>query len=120
MIMILTVLIIPPVSLLVMTSVMEPPFQQQFEQRLQNKLDSGEITQDEHDEIKSKFGERRPHELFRPSQMIIFAISIGWLGVGIRQWVVLSKWDKRYKQFKAQQEEVDKKFDDDENNQDEK
>lgn len=111
--MILTVLILPPVALIVMSSVMEPSFQQQFEQRLQNKLDSGEITQEEHDEIKSKFEDRRPSQLFRPSQVIIFIISIGWLGVGIRQWIILSRWDKRYKQFKTQQDEVDKKFEDD-------
>ncbi|WP_428324616.1 SHOCT domain-containing protein [Nitrosopumilus sp.] len=118
MIMILTVLILPPVALIVMSSVMEPSFQQQFEQRLQNKLDRGEITEEEYDEIKSKFGERRSNQLLRPSQMIIFAISIGWLGVGIRQWIILSKWDKRYKQFKAQQEEIDKEFEEDEDKDD--
>ena len=46
-IMILTILIIPPAALLVMTSVVEPPFHEQFEQRLQDRLDGGSITQDE-------------------------------------------------------------------------
>ena len=45
--------------------------------------------------------------------MIIFVISLVWLGIGIRQWIVLSKWDKRYQQFKSKQEEIDKKFEDD-------
>ena len=31
----------------------------------------------------------------------------------MRQWVVLSKWDKRYKLFKENQKEIDKKFADD-------
>ncbi|HSA76027.1 MAG TPA: hypothetical protein VLE02_00660, partial [Nitrosarchaeum sp.] len=48
-----------------------------------------------------------------PHQIIIFAISVGWLAIGIRQWVVLSKWDKRYKLFKENQKEIDKKFADD-------
>ncbi|MEK6870118.1 MAG: hypothetical protein AABX09_01125 [Thermoproteota archaeon] len=111
-IMILTVLIIPPAALIVMTSVTEPPFHEQFEQRLQDKLDSGDITQEEYDDIKNKFGHDRPKQFFHPQHMIIFIISIIWLGVGIRQWVVLSKWDKKYQQFKENQEEIDKKFGD--------
>ena len=112
MIMILTVLIIPPVALVVITSVAEPPFQAQFEQRLQDRLDTGEITQEEYDNIKEKVGQVRPHELLHPPQLVILIISLAWLGVGIRQWIILSKWDKRYKKFKAQQDEVDKQFHD--------
>jgi hypothetical protein len=37
-------------------------------------------------------------------------ISIIWLGVGIRQWFVLSKWTKRYKQYKKRRDEADRKF----------
>ena len=121
-IMILTVLIIPPVALLVMTSIFEPPFEQQFEQRLQERLDRGQITPDEYNNIKNKVIDGRPHRLLHPQQVIIFAISIVWLGIGIRQWIVLSKWDKKYKQFKEDQKEIDKKFEDDndENQSDEK
>ena len=116
-IMILTVLIIPPVALLVMTSIFEPPFEQQFEQRLQERLDRGQITPDEYNNIKNKVIDGRPHRLLHPQQVIIFAISIVWLGIGIRQWIVLSKWDKKYKQFKEDQKEIDKKFEDDGDNQ---
>ena len=54
--------------------------------------------------------------------MIIIVISLVWLGIGIRQWIVLSKWDKKYRQFKEDQKEIDKKFqdDNDESQQDEK
>jgi hypothetical protein len=38
-------------------------------------------------------------------------ISIIWLGVGIRQWFVLSKWTKRYEQYKKRRDEADRKFD---------
>ena len=62
-IMILTVLIIPPTALLVMTSVTEPPFQEQFEQRLQERLDGERITQEEYDDIKNKFGHDKPRKL---------------------------------------------------------
>lgn len=119
-IMILTVLIIPPIALLVMTSIVEPPFEQQFEQRLQDRLERGKITPDEYDNIKNKVIDGKPR--LHPQQMIIIVISLIWLGIGIRQWIVLSKWDKKYRQFKEDQKEIDKKFEDDndENQQDEK
>jgi len=36
-----------------------------------------------------------------------------WLGIGIRQWIVPSKWDKKYQNFKAKQKEIDKELGDD-------
>ena len=121
-VMILTVLIIPPIALLVMTAIVEPPFEQQFEQRLHDKLERGQITPEEYDNIKNKVTDGRPSRLLHPQQVIIFAISLVWLGIGIRQWTVLSRWDKKYKQFKEEQKEIDKKFEDDndENNHNEK
>ena len=112
-IMILTVLIIPPAALLVMSSATERPFEDQLEQRLQDRLDGGGITQEEFDNIKNKFGNDKPRKSLHPPQMIIIVISLVWLGVGIRQWVVLSKWDKKYQQFKAKQKEIDKELEDD-------
>ncbi len=116
-IMIITTLIIPPIALLTISSAYDFPYQDQFKKdldaHLQSQLDSGEITKDEHDMIKEKISKReKPNPLLRPHQFIILAISAIWLAVGIRQWVVLSKWDKRYKQFKENQEEIDKKFED--------
>ena len=117
-IMIITTLIIPPISLIAITSVYDSPYQdkfrEDFDSRLQSKLDDGEITEDEYNMIKEKFAKKiKPNPLLRPHQLVIFAISIVWLGIGIRQWFVISKWDKRYKQFKENQEEIDKKFEDD-------
>lgn len=112
MIMILTVLIIPPLAILVTTTVFDSPFQDRFEQRLQEKLQIGEITPEEYQKIKDK--PQNPGKLFlKPPQLVIFAISLIWLGIGIRQWIVLSRWDKRYKRFKKQQEDIDKKLDED-------
>lgn len=112
-IMILTILIIPPAALLVMSSATERPFEDQLEQRLQDRLDRGGITQEEFDNIKNKFGNDKPRNSLHPPQMIIIVISLVWLGVGIRQWVVLSKWDKKYQQFKTKQKEIDKELEDD-------
>ena len=116
-IMILTTLIIPPIALLTITTVYDSPFEDRFKKdldtRLQSKLDSGEITEEEHNLIKEKLSKReKPNPLLRPHQLIIFAISLVWLVIGVRQWFVLSKWDKKYKQFKENQKEIDKKFED--------
>ena len=112
-IMILTILIIPPSALLVMSSISEPPFHEQLEQRLQDRLDRGGITQEEFDNIKNKFGNDKPRNPLHPQQLVIIVISLMWLGIGIRQWIVLSKWDKKYQQFKTKQEEIDKELEDD-------
>jgi len=117
-IMIITTLIIPPISLIAITSAYDPPYQDRFKEdfdtRLKSKLDSDEITEDEYNLIHEKFSKRiKPNPLLRPHQLVIFAISIVWLGIGIRQWFVISKWDKRYQQFKEKQKEIDEKFKDD-------
>ena len=111
-IMILTILIIPPAALLVMSAVTEPAFEDQLEQRLQDRLDRGGITQEEYDSIKKKFGNEKPRSPLHPPQLIIIVISLVWLGIGIRQWIVLSKWDKKYQNFKANQKEIDKELED--------
>ncbi|MGD1836108.1 MAG: hypothetical protein ACPKQO_10350 [Nitrososphaeraceae archaeon] len=46
-------------------------------------------------------------------RIITFILSIIWISLGIRQYIVLSKWGKRYNKFKEKQKELDKKFDDD-------
>lgn len=117
MIMILTTLIIPPVALLVTTTLFDSPFHEKFEERLeerlQKRLDTKEITLDEYNNIKEKImSHEKQNPLLRPPEFIIFIISLVWLGIGIRQWMVLSRWDKKYRQFKEKQEEIDKKFED--------
>ena len=44
-------------------------------------------------------------------RLVTFILSIIWIILGIRQYIVLSSWGKRYNKFKKQQEEIDKKFD---------
>ena len=122
-IMIITTLIIPPVALLTITSVFDSPFEDRFKKdldaNLKSKLDSGEITEEEHNMIKEKLSKREKLNPFlHPNQPIILAISLVWLVIGVRQWFVLSKWDKKYKQFKENQKEIDKKFEDDSDDED--
>ena len=117
MVMILTTLIIPPIALLAMTSVYDSPFADRFEKRLEDRLNEalrrGQISLDEANKIKSQFiDQHRGQVLLQPPQLVIFAISLVWLGIGIKQWMSISKWDKKYQRFKEKQEQVDKKLDD--------
>jgi len=89
--MILTVMVLPPIALIVSFAIIEPAFE----------------------------GGRFPMIVLHrdPAVFFIFRnlpllISLVWLGVGIRQWLVLSKWAKRYQKFKERQHAVDKKLDD--------
>jgi len=117
MIMILTTLIIPPVSLLVMTSAFDSPFNDRFDQRLEERINercrNDHLTRDECNNLKDRLVDRnRQQILLQPPQLLIFAISLVWLGIGIKQWLSISKWDKKYQRFKEKQEQVDKKLDD--------
>ena len=117
MIMILTTLIIPPIALLAMTTTFDSPFNDRFEQRLEDRLNEqlrrGQITLDEANKIKNQFIDKQRNQvLLQPPQLLIFAISLVWLGIGIKQWLSISKWDKKYQKYKERQEQVDKKLDD--------
>ena len=51
---------------------------------------------------------------FRVVQAVVVGIVLVWIGIGIRQWFVLSKWTKKYKQYKELQKKIDEKLDYDE------
>ncbi|TLX85374.1 MAG: hypothetical protein E6K94_11350 [Thaumarchaeota archaeon] len=100
-IMILTIMIIPPIAFAVTFALLGPPFP--F-----------------HDS-------RSPHDRFSPGfnpvfgivRVIPFLISLIWLGIGIRQWFVLSKWTKKYERYKELQKKIDEKLSDYDNADDE-
>jgi len=48
--------------------------------------------------------------------VIAAAVFIVWLGVGIRQWMVLSKWSQKYRMYKELQRKLDERLDFDKNN----
>ena len=56
---------------------------------------------------------RRDPWIFGIARNLPLIISLVWLGVGIRQWFILSSWAKRYQRFKDRQNEVDRKLADD-------
>ena len=91
-VMILTLMIIPPIATMVSFAIFTPPFEQMNEQ-------------------KEHGGEKFGHG-FIPLRFLPIAISTIWLVFGIRQWFVLSKWAKKYDQYKELQEKIDKKLDD--------
>lgn len=111
-IMILTVLILPPLSMLIIIQAFDSPFSdgQMDRREMMEKFRSGEgLTPEQQEEMK-KFSSERPP--IRIPQLIMTVISLIWLGVGLRQWFVISKWSKKYKTFKEQQEKIDKNLDD--------
>jgi len=59
-------------------------------------------------------GFREVHQERLFLRQLPWIVSIVWLGIGIRQWFVLSKWTKKYDKYKKLQEEIDRRFDEDE------
>jgi len=51
---------------------------------------------------------------FRVVQAVVVVTVLVWIGIGIRQWFVLSKWTKKYRQYKELQKKIDEKLDYDE------
>lgn len=58
---------------------------------------------------------------FGIARAIVIAFVLAWIGIGIRQWFVLSKWTQRYEIYKEMQKKIDEKLDyDNDNNNEEK
>lgn len=95
-VMVLTIMIIPPVAFLITYELFYPPF--------------------EDDAAKER--KDGPGAKFFIFRIIPFVISAVWLGIGIRQWFVLSKWTKKYDRYKELQDKIDKKLEDDDKDQD--
>ena len=90
-IMILTVLILPPVALFITAFANEPPFPGMG---------------------RPPFGPGHQDSYFGFVRQLPLLISIVWLGVGIYQWSVLSKWTKRYDRYKEKQKKAEEKLGD--------
>ena len=50
---------------------------------------------------------------FGIARIVPFLIAIIWLGIGIWQWFVLSKWTKKYERYKDLRKKTDEKLKDD-------
>ena len=98
---ILTIIVLPAIAMLIVVATFDPPFDD-FEMRESHRGPFGT-------------GGGPP---FLPG-LTIFIAAIVWLGIAIRKWFVISKWSKKYKQFKQRQEQLERQFDEeDDKNQD--
>ncbi len=96
---ILTIVVLPAIAMLIVVATLDFPFEGDFEGR---------------DFREERFGPRQGGLQSIPG-LIIFVATIVWLGIAIRKWFVISKWSKKYKQFKQRQAEIERQFDDEEN-----
>lgn len=94
--MIITIMIIPPLSFAVTFALFGPPFPFEHSGRL----------------LHERFGPQPQFGHYLGiARFLPFLISLVWLGIGIRQWFVLSKWTRRYEHYKELQREIDQKLD---------
>ncbi len=63
-------------------------------------------------EQKENFFLRNDVLLFTIIRNVPLIIGILWLGIGIRQWLVLSKWNKKYQRYKELQKKIDEEIGD--------
>ena len=95
--MIITILILPPISFVITFAIFGPPM-------LFNDGDGGM----HHEGFR--FGPGGFGHGFALARVIPILIFLIWLGIGIRQWFVLSKWTKKYERYKELQKKVDEKL----------
>ena|SRR5215831_3173201 len=57
------------------------------------------------------FGPGFWHGPFALARIVPIVVFLVWLGIGIRQWFLLSKWTKKYERYKELQRKVNEKLD---------
>src|ERR671930_692903 len=110
-IMILSVMIIPPVSLFISSVIFVPPFEQGYGPGGPQRGHLGDSGQPPPGGPHGPNNVNEFFERFFSTRNIPLIISIVWLGIGIRQWIVLSKWTRRYEEYKRRRDEIDRQFD---------
>jgi hypothetical protein len=96
--MIITILILPPISFVITFAIFGPPMFFNY--------GDGSMRHE-----GFRFGPGGFGHGFAVARIIPILIFIVWLGIGIRQWFVLSKWTKRYEHYKELQKKIDEKLD---------
>ena len=107
-------LLFPSGTLLVAAIAVFPVFDDNVDAKLLAALVNGDMTQEEYDAAKKVLSGNGgvTDELALGINRIVLLVSVVWLVIGIRQWVILSRWGKRYKVFKKSRDEADKKLQD--------
>jgi hypothetical protein len=99
-IMLLTIMIIPPIAFMLTFMLFGFPF---HDDDYNNWTRNDPWEDDSSSTFNSGF-----NSSFRYLPLIPVIVVIVWMGIGIRQWFVLSKWDKKYKKYKELQKKIDK------------
>jgi len=94
-VMILTLMILPPISFVIVFASLGPPMF--FAGRGEHHPEG--------------FGPGFWHGPFALARIVPIIIFFVWLGIGIRQWFVLTKWTKKYERYKELQKKIDEKLD---------
>jgi hypothetical protein len=115
-IMILTVMIIPPMVFVITFELLGPPgppsspspsFLNSTSTSTSSKMGM------EHHKSEHREGLLGFNPLFTIIKNIPLIIGLVWLGIGIRQWILLSKWNRKYQRYKELQKKIDEKIDND-------
>jgi hypothetical protein len=107
--MVITIMVVIPVSFAISFAVSGPPFPHQGGGPPWWDRDPGPGPGADQD------GDR-----FWPVRAIPFLLALAWLAVGIRQWLILNKWTKKYETYRELQRKIDEKLADEKNNDEEK
>ena len=115
-IMIITAAIVPPLLMLGMIISVDPPSESAQvirEKMLLAQLKNNEISQEEFiSEMESALD--MPPIVFGNGlilYLIILGVALSWLAYGIKKWIFLSKWGKKYEKFKEKKMNVDRILD---------
>jgi hypothetical protein len=114
-IMILTVMIIPPMVFVITFELLGPPGPPSSTPSLNSTSTSSSSKMEmmAHHKSEHREGLLGYNPLFTIIKNIPLIIGIVWLGIGIRQWILLSKWSKKYQRYKELQKKIDEKIDSD-------
>jgi hypothetical protein len=119
-IMILTVMIIPPMVFVITFELLGPPGPPSSTPSLNSTSTSTSTSTSSskmglmgHHKSEHREGLLGFNPLFTIIKNIPLIIGIAWLGIGIRQWILLSKWSRKYQRYKELQKKIDEKIDND-------
>ena len=116
-IMILTVMIIPPMVFVITFELLGPPGPPSSTSSLNStstsSSPSSKMEMMAHHKSEHREGLLGFNPLFTIIKNIPLIIGIVWLGIGIRQWILLSKWSRKYQRYKELQKRIDEKIDND-------
>ena len=115
-IMILTVMIIPPMVFVITFELLGPSGPTPSTPSLNSTSTSSSSKMGMmmvHHKSEHREGLLGFNPLFTIIKNIPLIIGIVWLGIGIRQWILLSKWSRKYQRYKELQKKIDEKIDND-------